>query len=76
MGPYAPVLTEVLVRKIDGTNVVRPVVATVADILAGGFDSTLVTLEATVLRRQQLGQRSTLELQSEQRAYQAIFPPH
>ena len=71
---YSPVLTEVLVRKVSGTNAVAPVQATVEDIAEGGLDATLVSLEAVVLRQQTLGQHFVVELQSGQRVFQAFLP--
>ena len=74
MRGYSPVLTEVLVRKVSGTNAVAPVKATVEDIAEGGLDATLVSLEAVVLRQQTLGQHFVVELQSGQRVFQAFLP--
>lgn len=76
MRGYSPVLTEVLVRKVSGTNLVAPVKATVEDIADGGLDATLVSLEAVVLGQQTLGRHFVVELQSDQRAFQAFLPVH
>ena len=73
MRGYSPVLTEALVRKIGHTVAVQPVKATV-DALAGGtLDSTLVRLEAALLRREILGSELVLELQSGSRVFQAYM---
>jgi len=74
MRGYSPVLTEVLVRKVIGTNSVAPVKATVEDIDGGALDATLVSLEAVLLRQQTLGQHVVLGLQSGQRVFQAFLP--
>ena len=74
MRGYSPVLTEVLVRKVSGTNSVAPIKTRVEDIAEGGLDATLVSLEAVVLRQQTLGQHFVLELESGQRVFQAFLP--
>ncbi|HVM49175.1 MAG TPA: ATP-binding protein [Candidatus Acidoferrum sp.] len=74
MRGYSPVLTEVLVRKVTSTNTVAPVKATVKDIVGGGLDATLVTMEAVVLRQETVGEHCVLELQSGERAFQALLP--
>ena len=74
MRGYSPILTEVLVRKVSGTNSVAPVNATVEDIDHGGLDAALVSLEAVVLQHQTLGRHFVLELQSGQRVFQAFLP--
>ncbi|HWH70058.1 MAG TPA: hypothetical protein VNT26_11785, partial [Candidatus Sulfotelmatobacter sp.] len=72
---YSPVLTEVMVRKVPRTTSVLPVKATMEDIAAGGLDSTLVSLEAWLLRQETLGSHQVLELQSGQRVFQALLRP-
>jgi signal transduction histidine kinase len=74
MRGYSPVLTEVLMRQVSGTNSVTPVQATVEEIAAGGLDATLVSLEAVVLRQQTLERHFVVELQSGQRVFQALLP--
>lgn len=74
MRGYSPVLTEVLLRKVNGTTSVAPVHATVEDIMEGRLDAALVSLEAAVLRQQTLGEHLVLELQSGQSLFQAFLP--
>lgn len=71
---YSAVLTEVLVRKVGHTTSVSPVKTTVTDIALGRLDSTLVSVEATVLGLENLGSHFVLELQSGQRVFQAVLP--
>lgn len=74
MRGYSPVLTEVLVRKLAATNAVTPVKATVEEIVGGGLDATLVSLEGTLLRQQPLGAQFVLELESGESVFQAFLP--
>lgn len=75
MRGYAPVLTEVLARKVTSTNSVAPVPTTVSKLAGGALDATLVTLEAEVLREELLGSHLVLELQSGGRVFQAYLQP-
>lgn len=61
---YSPVLTEALIRKVARSLPVAPAKATAEAIGGGGLDSTLVSLEAVLLRQQNLGPNIVLELRS------------
>lgn len=73
MRGYSPVLTEALVRRVARSIPVVPVKATAEDIAGGGLDSTLVSLEAVLLREQNLGPNTVLELQSSSGVFQAFL---
>lgn len=71
---YSPVLTEVLVRKVGQAALVPPVEASVSDIALGKLDSTLVTLQAVFLGREELGAHQVFQLQAGEQTFQAITP--
>jgi signal transduction histidine kinase len=73
MRGYSPVLTEALIRKVARSVPVVPVKATVEDIAGGGLDSTLVSIEAVLLRQQDLGANTVLELRSGSGVFQAFL---
>jgi len=72
-GGQAPVLTEALVRKVAHSGATPAVTATVSDILLGRHDSALVTLEGRVLGREMVGRDLVIQLQSEEKVFQAIL---
>lgn len=71
---YSPVLTEVRLRKLQRAGLPAPVRTTVKDILSGGVDSTLVSLDAVVLRQQAVAEQWVLDLQAGERIFQAVLP--
>ena len=73
MRGYSPVLTEALIRKVARAVPVVPVKATAEDIAGGGLDSTLVSIEAVLLREQDLGPNTVLELRSGSAVFQAFL---
>jgi signal transduction histidine kinase len=70
---YSPVLTEALIRKVARAAPVAPAKATAEDIGGGGLDSTLVSLEAVLLRQQNLGPDIVLELRSGSTVFNAFL---
>jgi signal transduction histidine kinase len=73
-GGNSPVLTEVLVRKIGEGPSLQPVKAAVSDILLGKHDSALVSLEAELLAREDLGAHHIFQMQADQVKFQVVTP--
>ena len=74
---YGPVLTEAILRKIGPAAPVTPVATTVTRLAKGELDSTLVTLDGLVLGSEDLGKVFVLQVQSDQKIFQALLmlPP-
>jgi signal transduction histidine kinase len=68
-------LVETLLRRIGRDHPPEPAVLSLDDLLAGRRDSTLVRLEGVVLDQKLRDGYLLLELQSGQRAFEAILPP-
>jgi signal transduction histidine kinase len=71
---YAPVLTEATLLKMAGNSSVTPVESTAAELVKGGLDATLVTLDALILGSETVGTRYVLQLQSGGKVFQAFLP--
>ena len=74
---YGPVLTEAMLQKIGPAAAVAPVTTTVTRLANGELDSTLVTLNGLVLGSEELGNVFVLQVQSDQKIFQALLtlPP-
>ena len=70
---YGPVLTEAILRKIGPAATVTPVATTVTHLAKGELDSTLVTLDGLVLGSEELGNVFVLQVQSDQKIFQALL---
>jgi signal transduction histidine kinase len=71
---YAPVLTQAILRKVGKASPLPPIKTTVTDLAKGELDSTLVTLDGLVLGSETLGSLFVLQIQSDQKVFQAFLP--
>lgn len=71
---YSPVLTEVLVRKVNGSAPLTAIPALDDEIADGRLDSKLVTLEGVVLGQSKLGAHLALALEWMNRTLQVLVP--
>jgi signal transduction histidine kinase len=71
---YAPVLTEATLRKTGRTSSVTPVESTAAELVNGGLDATLVTLDGLILGCETVGTLFVVQVQSGEKVFQAFLP--
>jgi signal transduction histidine kinase len=73
MHGYAPVMTEAVLRRLGRASSVSPVKTTAADLVKGGLDATLVSLDGLVLGSETVGTRFVLQVQSGEKVFQAFL---
>ncbi len=74
MRSYAPALTEAIIHKVGGSLPATPVKTTVTDLAKGNLDSTLVSLDGLVVGSETLGANDVLQIQADQKIFQAFLP--
>ena len=71
-GPYSPLLQDGVIRRLGATTPARTHLVTTAQVLAGGFDGRLVTLEGALVSRSAGRTGQTLLIQSGERTFTAL----